>query len=271
MTAIVTWNIQDGKGCDGKSDLARIARVAKALGEADVYCFQEISRNDPAISGGMDEFLVLESLFPGYKGIFGTALDRDGRQYGNLILTRLPLLQSFNHLLPQPAEDGIKHMQRQAIEAVIRAKGGPLRVATTHLEYWSARHRAAQIERLRSIQEEAAANERSPAIAAPSPYDAVPRPASLVLCGDFNCLPGEAEYALLFRPPLFDAWTKLYKSKPHPPSTGLYDKVQWTSGPHCRDYFAVTQDVAARLVSLEMDECTNASDHQPLRLVIADP
>ncbi len=82
-------------------------------------------------------------------------------------------------------------MQRQAIEVVVATNAGPLRVMTTHLEYYSAAHRAAQIRRLRAIQEEVAQNEASPAKAAPSPYDSAPRPASLVLCGDFNLAPDD--------------------------------------------------------------------------------
>jgi exonuclease III len=39
-------------------------------------------------------------------------------------------------------------------------------------------------------------------------------------------------------------------------------------GGHCRDYFALTPDVAQRVVSLEMNAATDASDHQPLRLVL---
>jgi endonuclease/exonuclease/phosphatase family metal-dependent hydrolase len=198
-------------------------------------------------------------------------LKRENREYGNLILSRLPVLQSFSHLLPQPAEGGIKHMQRVAIEAVVQAPWGPLRVTTTHLEYFSARHRAAQIERLLEIQEEVAANESWPPLASRSPYDAVPRPGSSVLCGDFNVLPHDSEYDLLFyRPDLADAWKVVHGGKPHPLSTGLYDKVQWTTGPHCRDYFAVTPDLAKRAVAVEMDERTDASDHQPLRLVLAE-
>ncbi|MGE5640883.1 MAG: endonuclease/exonuclease/phosphatase family protein, partial [Clostridia bacterium] len=138
MTAIVTWNIQNGKGCDGRFDLARIARVAKAMGEADVYCFQEIARHDPLFDSGKDQVQELGALFSGFSCIFGPALTRGERQYGNLILSRLPVLQSFVHLLPHPAEGGIKHMQRVAIEAVVQAKNGPLRVVTTHLEYYSA-------------------------------------------------------------------------------------------------------------------------------------
>jgi endonuclease/exonuclease/phosphatase family metal-dependent hydrolase len=180
------------------------------------------------------------------------------------------VLQIFLHLLPQPAEGGIKHMQRQAIEAVLGARGGALRVVTTHLEYYSARHRAAQIERLRALQDEVAANEARPAKAAASPYDPTPRPASLVLCGDLNLLPGDAEYGELFRPPFIDAWTQAHPGESHPPTTGVFDRKQWSMGGHCRDYFALTPDLAARVASFGVDLATDASDHQPLRLELRD-
>lgn len=275
MTAILTWNIQCGLGCDGLVDLARIARVARAMGEADVLCFQEVSRNDTAIAGGADQVVELQALFPDYVAVFGAALDRGAgeakrREFGNLLLSRLPVLQAFRHLLPQPAEGGIKHMQRQAVEAVVATAAGPLRVVTTHLEYYLARHRAAQIERLRALQAEAAENEARPPKPAASPYDPVPRPAALVLCGDLNFQPHEAEYAQLFAPPLIDAWRAARGDEPHPPSTGLFDRRQWPMGGHCRDYFAVTPDVAQRLAVIEMDAVTDASDHQPLRLALRD-
>ncbi len=192
------------------------------------------------------------------------------RQFGNLLLSRLPVLQVFFHLLPHPAEGGIKHMQRQAIEAVVETRAGPLRVVTTHLEYYSAAHRAAQIERLRALQDEVAENEARPSKPAASPYDPVPRPASLVLCGDLNFLPDEDAYRALFAPPLLDAWRSARGAEPHPPSTGLYDRRQWPMGGHCRDYFAVTTDVAQRVADVAIDTATDASDHQPLRLTLHD-
>ena len=270
MTAILSWNIQNGRGCDGVTDLARIARVAQAMGDSDVLCLQEIARNDPAFGNGADQVAEIGALFAGYEAVFGPTLVRGARQYGNLVLSRLPVLQAFNHLLPHPAQGGIKHMQRQAIEAVVQTRAGPLRVMTTHLEYYSAAHRAAQVRRLREIQEEVAQNEASPAKAAPSPYDTVPRPASLVLCGDFNSAPEDAEYRQLFQPPLVNAWRSARPGEPDPLTTGLFDRVQWPMGGHCRDYFAVTPDVARRIASVDMDATTDASDHQPLRLVLAD-
>src|SRR5437868_2408666 len=167
MTAIVSWNIQYGKGCDGKVDLGRIARVVRAMGDPDVICMQEVSRNEPDIAGGADQAAELAALFPEYEGFFGPGLNRLGkgpqrRQFGNLLLSRLPVLQVFQHLLPRPAEPGVKQMQRQAIEAVVQTRAGALRVVTTHLEYFSERHRTAQIERLRELHEETAANEAAP-------------------------------------------------------------------------------------------------------------
>jgi endonuclease/exonuclease/phosphatase family metal-dependent hydrolase len=270
MTAIVTWNIQWGQGCDGVVNLPRIARVIKAMGEAEVICLQEVARNDPAIAGGADQAAELQALFPGYEAFYGAGVERPPRAFGNLLLSRVPVLQVFRHLLPHPAERGIRHMQRQAIEAVVQTRKGPLRVVTTHLEYYSAAHRAAQVERLRALQAEVEANEAQPAKPGASPYDPVPRPASLVLCGDLNLLPHDAEYRSLFQSPLVDAWTCLHGSDPHPPSTGLHDREQWAMGGHCRDYFAVTGDVATRAAALEMDSATDASDHQPLRLVLRD-
>ncbi len=43
LMKLITWNIQCGKGCDGVTDLARIVAVAKAMADADVFCFQEVS------------------------------------------------------------------------------------------------------------------------------------------------------------------------------------------------------------------------------------
>jgi endonuclease/exonuclease/phosphatase family metal-dependent hydrolase len=276
VTAFLTWNIQWGQGCDGRVDLGRIARVARAMGEADVLCFQEVSRFDPEIAAGEDQVAALARLFPGYDAFFGAGLDRSGgvggerRQFGNLLLSRLPVLQVFRHLLPEPAQGGVKHMPRLALEAVLDTRGGPLRVLATHLEYYSARHRRAQIERLRALQDEVAANAAQPPKPGRSPYDPVPRPAALIACGDFNLLPDDEEYRQLFSAPLVDAWRRARPGEPHPPSCGLFDRLQWPLGGHCRDYFAVTPEMASRIRAVQIDLASDASDHQPLRLVLAD-
>src|SRR5262245_48926795 len=193
MLSIVTWNIQNGKGCDGRIDLALIARVVQSMGNPDVVCLQEVARHDAEYGDGADQAAQLAGFFPGFSVVFGPALHRGGdRQYGNMVLTRLSVLQCFSHLLPHPA--GKKHMQRQATEVVVRAPWGALRIMTTHLEYYVTGHRQAQIARLRELQEEVEASEASPPKPDDSPYDVVPRPSSLVLCGDLNLAPDDAEY-----------------------------------------------------------------------------
>ena len=145
---ILSWNIQWGRGLDGQVDLARMAAEARAC-DADVYCFQEVAVNHPDLPGGaaMNQVEWLAGLFLGFEAIYGVGSDlADGlggrRQFGNLILSRLPVLQAFRHLLPWPVDPDVPSMPRVAVEAVIAAPdfpGGALRVITTHLEYYSAR------------------------------------------------------------------------------------------------------------------------------------
>jgi exonuclease III len=65
---------------------------------------------------------------------------------------------------------------------------------------------------------------------------------------------------------LSDAWSVFRPDAPHPPTTGVFDRKQWPQGPHCRDYFFVTPDLAARIAEVEVDVETGQSDHQPVVL-----
>lgn len=280
MTAILCWNIQYGRGVDGAVDLSRIAETAKAMGEADVLCFQEVANFDPSLEPAhrTDQAAALAANFPDHEAFFGTACDRlggDGRRwsFGNLILSRLPVLEVFRHLLPRPPEPGVRNMQRQAIEAVVAAPGGTMRVMTTHLEYYGARQRSAQVERLRTLHAEACTRVTpGPSDLVAGAYAAAPRPASLVLCGDFNFPPESPEYTLLTAPfeagtpPLSDAWAHAGSETTPPATCGVHDREAWPQGPHCRDFFFVTGDMAARIEDVTVDAGTMASDHQPIML-----
>ena len=84
MLTIVSWNIQYGKGVDGRIDLRRIAETVHKDGLPDVLCFQEVSRNYPSIDEGADQVMELENFFPDYEPFFGTVHDRSGRK-GKLV------------------------------------------------------------------------------------------------------------------------------------------------------------------------------------------
>jgi endonuclease/exonuclease/phosphatase family metal-dependent hydrolase len=283
MIRIVTWNIQCGLGADGVRDLDRIASTIRALADADVICLQEVARHDPELDdgAGADQVAALKARFFQHEVFFGAALDRAGstpshrRQFGNMILSRLPVLDVATYPLPRPAEPGVKHMRRVAIEAVIAARSGPLRVTTAHLEFFAGGQRAAQAEALRALHAEACANVAQPPEQVHSgTYRFVSRPVEAVLCGDFNFESGGPEYARITAPfsdgtpVLRDAWRVRHGERPYDPTCGIYDHAQWPAGPHTRDFFFVSEPIAARVQDVVVDTKTNASDHQPLLLVL---
>ena len=164
---LITWNIQCGKGCDGVTDLARIVAVAKEIADADVFCFQEVSDNFSKLDGGADQSAQLAALLPDHRPVFRPG-DRNDRRatgglhrFGNMTLSRLPVLQIANHLLPWPGAGGARSMRRHALEVTVQAAFGPLRIVNTHLEYHSAAQREAQIARLLDLQQEASTSPKA--------------------------------------------------------------------------------------------------------------
>src|SRR5437867_6658064 len=197
---LISWNVQWCRGCDGRVDPARIGRVAREMADFDVLCLQEVARNYPDLAGssGENQYEALAELFPGDTVVKGVATDvpaprGDRREFGNAIITRLPVLQVFRRLMPWPADPSVTSMQRSAVEAVLESRYGPLRVTTTHLEYYSAKQRAAQVEALRGLQIEAAGHAAAAApVKESGPFRTAPRPASGILTADFNFPPDDA-------------------------------------------------------------------------------
>ena len=52
---LLSWNIQWGRGLDGRVDLARILRTIRGLGDFDVICLQEVAVNFPSLPGSQGE------------------------------------------------------------------------------------------------------------------------------------------------------------------------------------------------------------------------
>ena len=137
--------------------------------------------------------------------------------------------------------------------------------------------REAQVGALRALQQEAAAQAALPAAEGETnpAFAGRPRPASAVICGDFNCEPGSPAHVLMQRalaegvPAWRDAWQLLHPGRPHPPSVGLHG-AEWPDRAYCCDFFFVTEDLAPRLRRVEVLADTAASDHQPVVLELAD-
>ena len=153
---LLQWNIQWCRGMDGLVDPARIARVAKQIADPDVACFQEVAINFPALAGSSGENQVerLCAEFPGYAAIFAAAVevpDEAGgrRQFGNLILSRLPVRQSFRHTLPWPPGSAPPTMPRVAVDAVREPHIGLRRAGPAHPQHYPSRQRAPHAARPR--------------------------------------------------------------------------------------------------------------------------
>ncbi len=281
---ILTWNIQWCRGVDGRVDIDRIVRTAREMADFDVLCLQEVADNFPGLAGsaGENQFAEIAARLPGYAAVEGVAVDRrapDGtrRRFGNMLLSRLPVLSAFRHLLPWPRDPKAVGMQRVAVEAVIDAPGGPLRVTTTHLEYYARVQRMAQVLRLRDLQAEACVHthDRAAPKAVGGPFDVSPRPVSSVLTADFNFRTTDPEYAAIQGPmadgvPRYvDAWTIAHPGREHDHTIGLFDRVQWPSSYAC-DFLFVSEDLAPRVRDVRVDLKTDASDHQPVVLELGE-
>ena len=282
MMQLLSWNIQWGRDAHGVVDLARTVTQARRLADFDVLALQEVTRGFHALPGGPsdDQFAELAAALPRFTVLEAIVADlpplqagRARRQFGNALATRLPVDSVIRHSLPWPADASAPSMQRVALEAVVQAPGGPLRIIVTHLEFYSLKQRLAQVDELRRLQQEATDHARHPAPAenATGPFAPTARPISAILCGDFNSEFGSPAYQRFIEPfddgsGFVDAWTFLHPGHTPPPTAGVYDKAQWSSGAIPCDFVFVTKDLCNRVVRCEIDGATQASDHQPVVL-----
>ena len=272
---LVTYNIQFGRGKDDRFDLARIA---KAVDGADIIALQEVDRFWPR-TGMADQPAELAAVLPGYYWVYGPGFDMDAstvrggvvenrrRQFGNMLLSRRPILASRNHMLPKMALEEALSLQRAALEAVIEVPSGPLRVYSVHLNHSSAEERLGQIARLHEVIAGAAAEGGA---WSGRNYDPVweldgpqpPLPERAILMGDFNLTPDSPEHAAFCDGAhgLVDSWRALGHEE-GPGWTCHEDKGGWRI-----DYAFVTACLEDRLRAMSVDHAAQGSDHQPIRV-----
>lgn len=269
---ILSWNIQAAKGVDETVSVERICTEIKSFSRADVICLQEVLN-----TSGSDQRDEIASHFPDHTVVFGAAIDRKHQncrlQFGNMVLSRLPIAQIVHHKLPQPPEPQVKHMPRQAIEVILETGKGLLRVTTLHLDYFAQQQRTAQVKYLVHHHSECCSRFRRPSPqGGDGQFMQLAETADAVYCGDFNLTVDSEDYHTMINngrsDQLVDCWRQVQGSKPHDPTCGIFDQVQWTEGPHCRDFFFATAKIADRLSGMEVNTTTAASDHQPLKIVV---
>ncbi len=279
---LVTYNIQYTLGKDGRLDLARIAEAVRG---ADIVALQEVARHMPRAEE-IDQPARLAELLPEHFWIYGPPVDLDGgarsadgrvvnrrRQHGNMLLSRWPILSSRLHLLPKFRTFAHFGAQRGALEGVIAAPSGPLRVYSLHLSSLSAEERLAQLDyllpRLLDLPREGGVC-TGPGWGG---HGEVPMPESCIVMGDCNFTPQSREYVRVVGEEdyyyghtivghhLVDSWT--HSGHGRDEGVTWYDYEQ-KKGPDLRlDYGFVSPDLASKIRSARIDEDAPGSDHQP--------
>jgi len=278
---LISWNIQWGRGMDGRVDLTRIVSEARAFGDFDILCLQEVADgfSDLEGSAGENQFAEIAALLPGYVPVEGAAVDlakSDGgrRRFGNMILSRLPIERILRHVLPWPAEPTTRNMPRMLLDVEVRGLFGPVRIMTTHLEYFSSELRAAQVHAISEIYRASVMRARQPPLDGSGPYAKGALPSATILAGDFNMPPHDSLKLSLSEPAggdvpgLVDVWAAVHPQTTHPPSFCIADQTY--GPPHCCDFVFVSQDLVPRLRGAAYSTSTRASDHQPVLVEFAD-
>jgi endonuclease/exonuclease/phosphatase family metal-dependent hydrolase len=273
--------VQWCRGLDGRVDPARIVTEARRIADFDVLCLQEVAANFPELpgSGGENQFELLAALLPGYTAVPGAAIDvlgENGRRqvFGNMIFSRYPVLRVARFQLPSPHDPAHSYMPRMLLDTTLDTPLGLVRMMTTHLEYYSARQRVAQVEALRSRHAEACGHARGQvAEDAVGPFHARAQPCSAILTADFNFSTTDPLYQRLQAPfeaatRFVDTWTHCHGDAPRPPTLGCHDRQRWPE-PFACDFIFATENLLPRLRDVIIDVESRASDHQPVLAVFA--
>lgn len=138
---VATWNVHSGVGRDGRYDPARIAAVV-AETRADVIALQEVGSRDAS------ELLLAKLMRDtGFNAVDGWTLQRRGCDFGNAVLSRFPIAETARlDLTVDRCEP------RGALDVVVAAPAGPLRVIATHLGL-RPHERRTQVKRILSALE----------------------------------------------------------------------------------------------------------------------
>lgn len=141
---VLSYNIHHGEGTDGVIDLQRIANVIRPV-DPDFVALQEVDRNTGR-AGGADQAQMLADLLD-MPVVFGAALDFDGGQYGNALLTRHAIVSSVSHVIPH----SIGREPRIVLEAEVDLgsvsdANSNLRLLVTHLD-----HLPGDVDRLAAV------------------------------------------------------------------------------------------------------------------------
>ena len=233
---VMTYNVHGCVGTDRRLDPGRIAAVI-AHYAPDIVAVQELDAGR-ARSGRVDQaHLLAQALAMQFH--FHPAIQVKEEQYGDAILSRHPL--RLMHAAVLPTVRAVRQLPRRgALWAAAKYPGGSIQVINTHLGL-NGRERLAQVSALFGSDWS-----RHPACHAP-----------LIVCGDFNAVPGSQTYRALLR--------RLREVRRCVPSRRRLRTFS-TRYPMLRlDHIFISDDIFVRHVEVPRTRLTRlASDHFPL-------
>ncbi|MGH7826294.1 MAG: endonuclease/exonuclease/phosphatase family protein [Candidatus Binatia bacterium] len=150
LISVVSYNIHQCVGLDGRRDPTRIARIIQAL-KPDIAGLQEVSSE----SNGRVESLQMKYLADatGLLATPGPTITKHNSEYGNVLLSRYPVTDFRCLDISVPGRE-----PRGAIDATVQINGRLVRVVVSHLGLSAAERRYQVIRLLVALAE----NDSSP-------------------------------------------------------------------------------------------------------------
>lgn len=139
---VMSYNIHHAEGVDRKLDIQRIAKVIRSV-NPDIVALQEVDRNTKR-TRSIDQPQQLARLTE-MQVAFGGNIALQGGQYGNAVLSRHPITQKQNYLLPNL--DNGEQRGVLVVEIDVTFHSSPILFLATHFD-----HRRKEDERVASAK-----------------------------------------------------------------------------------------------------------------------
>ena len=230
---IMTYNVHSCRGMDGRLSPDRIARMI-ARHQPDVVALQELDVTR-ARTGGVDQAHAIASHLE-MAFHFHPVIHVEEERYGDAILSRLPM----RLVKAGPLPGAPRREPRGALWVAVEVGGSEIQVINTHLGL-SAEERRRQVEALLGPEWLARSDCHDP----------------IILCGDFNALPG-SDVCRKIRGRLKDAQIAFAERRPRGTFFGRFPMARI-------DYIFVSEAIEVSNVTIPATRNARvASDHLPL-------
>lgn len=174
---VMTYNIHIGNPPSKPSTYRDLPAVASVINteQPDLVSLNEVDVNTKRSGVTLDEAKELAALTHMYY-FYSKAIDYDGGQFGDAILSRFPILETHRYELP--VTEKLKGETRSVATITIKKGEHRFQFATTHLDHLGAEdNRILQAQKMKDVMQ---------GISDP-----------VILCGDFNAHPDSQTIAII--------------------------------------------------------------------------